>query len=147
MQVKHVLMAASYCVTCHSMIATRLLMICSAFFMGTIGLILTFFPQETLVYLCIPFQVILPFMLQLLGAIYLAFSLLNWTAKDKLVGGIYSRPVTLGNLFHFVLGAATILKGAIYVKHIPMLFVLGAIYGVFALAYTLVLITSPVKAR
>ena len=51
--------------------------------------------------------------LQLLGGLYFGFGMLNWTAKGNLTGGIYSRPVAMGNLTHFVMGGLALLKFAI----------------------------------
>jgi hypothetical protein len=37
-------------------------------------------------------------------ALYFSFALMNWTAKDSASGGIYARPVSLGNFAHFFSG-------------------------------------------
>ena len=39
--------------------------------------------------------------LQLLGALYFSMAFINWTAKDSHIGGIYMRPISLGNFAHF----------------------------------------------
>ena len=43
-------------------------------------------------------------LVQLMGALYFSFALMNWTAKDSRIGGIYARPVSLGNFSHFFAG-------------------------------------------
>jgi len=48
---------------------------------------------------------------QLLGALYLAIALANWTARESTIGGIYSRPLTMANFVHFVIGATVLVKG------------------------------------
>jgi hypothetical protein len=45
-----------------------------------------------------------------MGSLYFAFALVNWTAKDSAIGGIYARPVSLGNFAHFFSGALILLK-------------------------------------
>ena len=48
--------------------------------------------------------------MQLLGALYFSFALMNWTAKDSAIGGIYARPVSLGNFSHFLSGTLLLTK-------------------------------------
>ncbi|MEX1222790.1 MAG: hypothetical protein WEA82_11855 [Idiomarina sp.] len=43
-------------------------------------------------------------LLQLLGAVYFGFGAMNWMARGQILGGIYGRPICLGNLFHFAAG-------------------------------------------
>jgi len=33
----------------------------------------------------------------------LGFSILNWMSKASLIGGIYNKPLLIGNLLHFLL--------------------------------------------
>ena len=63
--------------------------------------------------------------------------MVNWMAKDSLIGGIYNRPVALGNTLHFLMGALALGKGR--------LFAMALIYGIFAAAFLWVLFTSPVQ--
>src|SRR5688572_2481190 len=65
---------------------TRLVMTASAFVMGALGLSATFLPQEIAAWLGA--SATLPLLIQVLGALYFAFAMLNWTAKDGLIGGI-----------------------------------------------------------
>ena len=88
---------------------TKILMISSAIFLGAIGLILTFLPQESIVFLSeskTEFNVVV---LQILGAFYLGFAMLNWMARANLIGGIYSRPVAFGNSMHFTISSLTLI--------------------------------------
>ena len=43
-------------------------------------------------------------LIQLMGALYFGFALMNWSAKESAIGGIYARPVSLGNFAHFFIG-------------------------------------------
>jgi hypothetical protein len=47
----------------------------------------------------------LPVLIQLLGGLYVAFAITNWTAKDNIVGGTYARPVSLCNCVHLLTGS------------------------------------------
>ncbi|MCE2994913.1 MAG: hypothetical protein ACK5RG_16400 [Cyclobacteriaceae bacterium] len=123
---------------------TKVVMSVSAVTMGLAGLALSFLPAEVLSYLSggnagnLP-----PVTLQLLGALYFAFAMINWTAKGNLIGGIYARPVAIGNLSHFTIGALALLKSASQ----PLLWVVATVYVVFAVAFGIIFFTHPVKEQ
>ncbi len=94
-------------------VTTRVLLVMSAVFLAILGLGASFLPHEILAFLGAPQQGALPVLVQLLGAHYLAFALLNWMAKDSLIGGIYNRPAAMGNFGHFGIGTIVLIKGAI----------------------------------
>jgi uncharacterized sodium:solute symporter family permease YidK len=123
---------------------TRLVMAASALVMGALGLSATFLPQEIAQYLSASNVAMLPLLIQIVGALYFAFAMLNWMAKDSLLGGIYNRPVAIGNLVHFVVGALALAKGA-FANPTAVLIVAAAIYAVFAVAFGMILFTSPVR--
>jgi hypothetical protein len=109
---------------------TRTLMISSSAALAIAGLLALFAPEELL---GTPgsnptWQVIL----QLLGALYFAMAFINWTAKDSRIGGIYLRPVSLGNFAHFLVGALVLGKYAL--SNSQNFFILAAmsIYAIFA---------------
>ena len=79
---------------------TRLLMRASAVFSGALGAVATFLPQEILVRAGIPPVGLSVILVQIAGALYLGFAMLNWMAQGNIIGGIYSRPVAMGNLAH-----------------------------------------------
>jgi hypothetical protein len=82
--------------------------------------------------------------LQLLGALYFGFAMVNWTAKANLIGGIYARPIAIGNLTHFVVGMFAVIK-AYSVSHEKVLLIAGIIYLIFAACFSFVFFTHPVK--
>jgi hypothetical protein len=114
---------------------TRLLMAASSLFLGTAGLVASFAPQELLAFLDAPAAGSAPVLVQLMGALYFAFAMVNWTAKDNIIGGIYSRPVSLGNLTHFVVGALALAKFQSPEWDDRILLVLLVIYAVFAVLF------------
>jgi hypothetical protein len=85
-------------------------MVTSSMVLGLAGLAASFAPSELLRALGSPAVEPLPVLIQLLGGTYVAFALTNWTAKDNMIGGIYSRPLSLGNCVHFVVGALALAK-------------------------------------
>jgi len=123
---------------------TKLLMSASAIFLGFIGIILTFMPQEVSQLLLLIGS---PILFQLLGALYFAFALLNWTAKGNLIGGIYSRPVGIGNFAHFIIGALALIK-LMFLQPFNFLSILAILYVIFAIFFGWVFFTNPVaKAK
>ena len=120
-------------------------MICSALFMGLIGIALSFLPQELLNYLAIPYNSLLQVLIQLMSALYLAFAMLNWMAKSNLIGGIYSRPLAVGNFTHFFIGAITLLKAGLSAQF-TVLWVIAIPYVIFAFFFGHTLFTHP-KAK
>ena len=124
---------------------TKLLMGSSAVLMGVMGLAGNFLPQEMLTALSLPSAGLHAVLVQLLGALFLGFAMVNWTAKDSLIGGIYNRPVALGNLMHFTVGAFTMVR-AVMAAHSPGLIVMAILYVLFAVAFGIIVFGSPVKS-
>jgi hypothetical protein len=124
---------------------TRLLMAASAVCMAVAGLAGSFLPHELLRALGAPADGVLPVVVQLTAALYLGFAMLNWTAKESVIGGIYNRPVAIGNLLHFVSGALALLKYATSGRPPLPVLAVAVVYAVFAIAFGMVLFTSPVK--
>src|SRR5215217_4003335 len=91
---------------------TKLLMIASALVLGLAGLAGSFAPDELLVAWGAPATAQTTILVQILGALYFGFALLNWSAKGVMIGGIYARPVSLGNFLHFTMGTLALAKQA-----------------------------------
>jgi len=124
---------------------TRLVMTASALVMGALGLAATFLPQEIAAYFAVLTAGELPLLIQVLGALYFAFAMLNWTARDSLIGGIYNRTIAIGNLVHFVIGALALAKGAFASPAGLPVLAMAAVYALFAIAFGMIFFTSPVK--
>ena len=110
-------------------------MVTSSVALGLAGLAASFAPAELLRALAAPAPAPLPVLIQLLGGLYIAFAITNWTAKDNAIGGIYSRPLSLGNSVHFVTGALALGKQQFSQGvSLPLAVVLVA-YTVFAVCF------------
>jgi Na+-driven multidrug efflux pump len=126
---------------------TKWLMTASALLMGAVGIILTFAPQEISAYLSNQSAANSGYILfQVLGALYFAFGMVNWTAKGNLIGGIYGRPIAIGNLTHFVVGALALVKGY-FALHQTVVLVAAVVYAVLATLFMIVFFTHPVKDK
>jgi len=111
-------------------VKTKTLMVASSAALAIAGLLALFAPDDLLGRAgAVPS---LSLILQLLGALYFAMAFINWTAKDSPIGGIYLRPVSLGNFAHFFVGALVLGKYAL--ANSQNIFVLTAmsVYAVFA---------------
>lgn len=108
-------------------------MILSALVMGITGLLLSFFPQELASHEDLGGTP--PVVLQVLGALYFSFAMVNWTAKANLLGGIYSRPISIGNFTHFLIGGLALDKVAFRDLSQPVLVGIAIIYSIFAVLF------------
>jgi hypothetical protein len=92
---------------------TRMLMGMAAAVLAVGGLAGTFAPQEMLAALGVaPAPSALVLGAQALGAAWLGFALLDWHARGAPFGGIYGRPIALGNFLHFVVLGLAVAKAA-----------------------------------
>ena len=121
---------------------TTVLMGLSAAFMAILGMAASFFPQEILTYAGSSTDSFAVLVVQIAGALYLGFAMLNWMARTNLIGGIYSRPVALGNFLHFFVVTLALWK-TIARQQAPWLIVGAVVYTLFALLFGLVLFTHP----
>lgn len=125
---------------------TKTLMVASAFFLGIIGIALSFLPREIAIYIGIDTNAISILFLQLFSSLYLGFGILNWMAKNNLIGGIYSRSLTIANLMHFGTGAIALFKLAIKIQtHFEIILALTLPYSIFALCFAYIFFTNPSK--
>jgi hypothetical protein len=115
----------------------------SAAFLATLGVGITFLPQELLVHVGAHAKGTPVLLIQLLGALYLGFASLNWMSRGSHIGGIYGRPVAMANFFHFAVGAGALLKGAIAQQFAFEVAAMASIYSVFGVWFALVLFTHP----
>lgn len=120
---------------------TKRLMTISSVILGATGIILTFMPQEVSRYL--NFTDSTSILFQILGALYFGFAMLNWTAKANLIGGIYSKPVAIGNFTHFLVGGLTFIKLVLHNTDCTYIWACALLYLIFALLFGYVLFTNP----
>jgi len=120
-------------------------MIASSIVTGLLGLTASFFPKEILTNVGLFPTEILTLFLQVTGALYIGFAILNWMAKTVLIGGIYARPLAMGNFAHFMIAAIALAKAALNNSVLPYLWIIAVIYSIFAVLFGIVLFTNPVK--
>src|SRR5712671_1262127 len=114
---------------------TKALMTVTALSLAIAGLAATFLPQELLGAAGAPASGVLPVIVQLAGALYLGFALLDWMARGSTIGGIYNRPLAMANQLHFFAGTMALLKASGHGT--PLAVALLAIpYALFTIAFS-----------
>ncbi len=122
---------------------TRFLMTASSVFTGLLGVAASFLPREILTALGAAPDDGSVLVLQFAGALYLGFAMLNWMARANLIGGIYSRPVAMGNFLHFAVGALVLVRAWVDGDAGVAIPAAGGVYALFAVAFGAVLFTHP----
>lgn len=125
----------------------RLLMIASAAFLVLLGLPCVFAPDRVLAQLTGSTSILGEIIVHLAGALYAGFAVLNWMSKGSLMGGIYGRPVAVGNFLHFFAGAMAVVK-VIPVIGAPAIAWFACVgYILFAVGFGLVVLRNPLAAK
>jgi hypothetical protein len=123
---------------------TKLIMTSNAIFLAAIGVSLTFAPENIIVLLGINNSIVVRLVLQLLGAAYCAFAMLNWMAKGAIIGGIYNRPIGIANLTHFLIGGIALTKAVLSNHQLPVvLSIMAGFYITAACVFGLVISRHP----
>ena len=121
---------------------TKLLMTISSLILGVTGIFLSFLPEE--VSHVLSSSASTPVIFQILGALYFGFAMLNWTAKANLIGGIYSRPVAIGNFTHFLIGGLALVKFVLHATNgTSFIWAWATVYLIFSVLFGYVLFTNP----
>ena len=114
---------------------TKILMTTSSLVLGLAGLFALFAPENLLAMLGVPMVNPLSVLIQLMGALYFSIALMNWTAKDSIIGGIYARPVSLGNFAHFFIGTLLLAKYLLSNGFNVAILLMLVVYAIFALLF------------
>src|SRR4029077_12036096 len=101
----------------------------SAALLAVFGVAASFLPREILVHAGSSVDPFTATLVQVAGALYIGFALLNWAARGHLLGGIYGRPIGLANFAHFMIGAIVLVKVAPRSHDSVEGLVITAIYG------------------
>jgi hypothetical protein len=127
------------------LVNTKALLTASALFMAALGLAASFAPGEVIAQVQGSPTVVLLLLVQVAGAVYLGFAMLNWMWRDNLIGGIYGRPVAVGNLTHFMVAAIALSKAALAGKGGKVVLIGSVAYSLFAVLFAVVVFGSPAK--
>ena len=113
---------------------TKLLMTACSLLLGAIGIFALFLPDVLLSAQGVEPTEAMSMLVQLMGALYFGFAIMNWTAKDSAIGGVYARPVSLANFSHFLTGALLLAKN-LFDEFSPLMLIVTVVYLVFAACF------------
>ena len=120
-------------------------MISASIVLGAIGIVLSFLPGEIIRLLTSNPDRFILLVLQLTGALYIGFALMNWMARGNIIGGIYSRPLVVGNFAHFFVGGMALIKFVLTGQALAILWGLAGIYIIFAICFGFLLFRHPAR--
>lgn len=127
---------------------TKILVTSTSLILALAGIFTLFAPDVLLSALDVQVTAQLSVLVQLLGAFYFSFALMNWTAKDSAIGGIYARPVSLANFSHFFTGTLLLVKYLLSNKFSLPILLVSILYAIFAAVfYWLVFRATGLKAQ
>jgi hypothetical protein len=127
---------------------TKLIMTLSAACLSAAGIVFTFMPQEIMQYAQLEANHPLSFLIQVLGAMYFAFAMLNWMTRTALIGGIYNKPIAMANFLHFFIAGMAIDKILLANSTQPiLLWIIGATYTLFAIVFGLIFFRNPTAVK
>ena len=86
------------------------LMISNGIFNGFAGLMLIFIPAEVLVWTDGNVGTMALLLTSLLGAAMFGLGMLNYLGRSAIYGGIYGKPILIGNLVFHVIASVNLLK-------------------------------------
>ncbi len=120
-------------------------MITSAVFLALLGLATSLMPQQVLAVHGSVTDDATVLLIQMMGALYLGFALLNWTARHTVIGRIDYLPIALGNFLHFAVVGVTLAKAAIG-HGVIQLAISALVFSLFAVGFGMVVFARPPKA-
>lgn len=124
---------------------TKYIMVLSAIIMAIIGIIASFIPHEILALIELPTINPAPLLIQIMGAMYFAFAMINWFAKSNLIGGVYGKPIAIGNFTHFVIASLALVKGVNIDTSSAVVLAATAIYLIFAILFGYIVFRHPIN--
>ncbi|MGI9174896.1 MAG: hypothetical protein ACR2GR_06225 [Rhodothermales bacterium] len=116
---------------------TKPLLVGAAIFQGLYGVALLFLPDELLGLFALDVRGAL--FAQQFGTALLGLAAVNWIGRGTSVGGIYGRPLVLGNLAFFMTNALLLVRQVLERPEMWVLWVNEVIVAGFALVFALLL--------
>ena len=110
------------------------------------GLLTSFLPQEVLKINDLPTSPINVLLLQILSAFYIGLAMINYMSKDAVIGGIYNRPILMGNIAYHCIAAIALVKYAFSQGMFSAtLITLTVVYCVLSLGFLKLFFVAPGK--
>ena len=128
---------------------SKFVMTSSSIFLAILGILLTFLPQETNNYIGLNLSIESIILLQILGALYIGFAIQNWFVKGSLIGGVYNKPILMGNSLHFIVSSFALVKlcSNSHQFNLSFLVILTGMYVIFACMFFMLLFFRPTMPK
>ncbi|MEM9053196.1 MAG: hypothetical protein AAGC47_14175 [Bacteroidota bacterium] len=128
---------------------SRIIMTSSSIFLGLMGLSFTFLPEELVNFLSDTQNQSSILFVQILGSMYFGFAMLNWMTRKSPIGGIYGRPLVIGNLVHFMVSSIALIKamGQYDENGFMIVLTLTAAYVLFSVLFGYLMMNNPSQVK
>lgn len=113
---------------------SKSLMVAASLVLALIAVALIFASEEWTSIFGVEPTLALTSTLQVLGAFMAAFAFMNWMSKGMTLGGIYGRPIVIGNMVQFAMNAILFVKLSLKISE-PLLWVASVISIVLMLGF------------
>jgi len=112
-------------------------MVASGVVHGIVGVLLIFIPEELLLWTDGNAGDVATLAVSITGAAILGIGMLNYMGRSAIYGGIYGKPILMGNLIFHTVAAVNLFKFSLHVNSTLMFSTaaLGAIYCIFAAGF------------
>ena len=119
------------------------MMISSAVFNAVLGILFTFLPQETRAWMGVAEQTVADLVLmQVLGSALIGIAVINYMSRGAVIGGIYGKPLLLGNLIYHMASGLGLLKFAFSSGEWLLLGIPSILYLIFTAGFIKLNFTS-----
>jgi hypothetical protein len=127
---------------------TIIVMTASAILLGIAGILLTFLPEEILHQFDLVASKPLRFLVEILGALYFGFAMLNWMTRTSIIGGIYNKPIAVANFSHFFIAGIALLKSVMADPGLSaVIWMMAVVYSIFAVCFGIIFYKNPVAKK
>ena len=127
---------------------TIIVMTASAVLLGITGILLTFLPEEILHQFDVVVSKPLRFLIEILGALYFGFAMLNWMTRTSIIGGLYNKPISVANFTHFFIAGIALLKGVMADPNLSVIiWAMTVVYIIFAVCFGIIFYKNPVAEK
>ncbi len=82
----------------------------SAGYNALLGLATSFLPKEILLAFEVQANPISMLLIQIIGAFLIGFAMINYLSKNSIMGGIYNKPILMGNIAFHCISAIVFVK-------------------------------------
>lgn len=127
---------------------TKIILTASAVILGITGILLTFLPVEVLTHFDLTVTKSMLFLIQIVGALYFGFAMLNWMVRLSVIGGIYNKPIAVANFTHFFIAGIALVKGLVADPKLSYsIWAITIFYTIFAICFGIIFYTNPASKK